>query len=58
MSEQFLWIAANREEARTQALRGREYVMREWDRQKAFSDLALLLEQVIGSDRKVAEETA
>jgi len=39
MSEQFLWVAANREEARAQALRGREYVIREWNRQKAFSEL-------------------
>jgi glycosyltransferase involved in cell wall biosynthesis len=46
MCREFLWVAANREQARAQALRGREYVVREWERQKAFSDLAAVLQQV------------
>jgi glycosyltransferase involved in cell wall biosynthesis len=39
MAEQFLWISRNGEEARAQAMRGREFVLREWTREKAFSDL-------------------
>jgi glycosyltransferase involved in cell wall biosynthesis len=58
MSEQFLWIASHREEARAQALRGREYVERDWNSDKAFSDLAAVFGQVIRNGRKVAEETA
>lgn len=46
MGEQFLWIAAHRAEARAQALQGREYVRREWNKQKAFADLLTVLEQV------------
>jgi glycosyltransferase involved in cell wall biosynthesis len=50
MAEQFLWVAANREEARAQALRGREYVRLNWSRRKAFDDLRELLEEV--SDKR------
>ena len=46
MAEQFLWIAAHREEARAQALGGREYVCRHWNRRKAFGDLLAVLEEV------------
>lgn len=46
MAEQFLWIAANREQARSQALAGREYVRREWDSRLAFSRLRGVLEEV------------
>jgi glycosyltransferase involved in cell wall biosynthesis len=46
MAEEFLWIAANREEAQGQALRGRDYVCRQWNREKAFSDLRKVLEAV------------
>jgi D-inositol-3-phosphate glycosyltransferase len=57
MSAEFLWIASHREEAREQALRGREYVIREWNSKKAFSDLAAVFEQVIRTRGKVAPET-
>ena len=43
MAEEFLWIAAHREEAAAQALRGREFVCREWSRERAFSTLAAVL---------------
>jgi len=56
MSEEFLWIAANPDQARAQALAGREYVVREWDRKKAFSDLASIFEQVICERRARAEK--
>ena len=38
-AEQLAWVAANPEEARAQALRGREFVAREWNRHLAFYDL-------------------
>jgi glycosyltransferase involved in cell wall biosynthesis len=48
MAEQLLWIAAHHDEARAQALAGREYVVREWNRTKAFGDLRRVLEDVAG----------
>jgi glycosyltransferase involved in cell wall biosynthesis len=58
MSEEFLWIASNPAQAREQALKGREYVVRNWDREKAFSELAGVFDQVIprrqGSNVKTA----
>jgi glycosyltransferase involved in cell wall biosynthesis len=53
MAEQFLWVANNRKEARAQAMRGRDYVCREWNRRKAFDDLRRVLETVI-EERAVA----
>lgn len=50
MAEQFLWIAANGEEARAEALRGREYVCRLWERRKAFGDLLAVLEEVAADE--------
>lgn len=47
MAEELLWIAANQSAARGQALRGREYVMSEWERRKAFSDLQKVLVEVV-----------
>jgi len=49
MAEQLLWIAAHPDEARAQALAGREYVVREWSRAKAFGDLRRVLEEVAGT---------
>jgi glycosyltransferase involved in cell wall biosynthesis len=46
MAQELLWVAANREQARSQALRGREYVIREWSRDKAFSALAAIFHEV------------
>jgi glycosyltransferase involved in cell wall biosynthesis len=48
MAEQFLWVAAHPEEARAQALRGREYVVEEWDRGRAFAELRVALESAAG----------
>lgn len=45
MGEQLLWIAANRDAARAQALRGRDLVISEWSRTKAFDELAVLLNE-------------
>jgi D-inositol-3-phosphate glycosyltransferase len=47
MARELLWVASNRNEARAQALRGREYVCREWSRTQAFAHLRHLLEQVV-----------
>jgi hypothetical protein len=46
MAEQLLWVAAHQDEARAQALRGRDHVLREWSRDKAFGDLKRVLEEV------------
>jgi glycosyltransferase involved in cell wall biosynthesis len=49
MAEQFLWVAAHPDEARTQALGGREYVKTRWDRRLAFDDLRRVLREVADS---------
>ena len=47
MADELLWVAAHPGEARAQALKAREeYVVPEWDRRKAFSDLAACLRAV------------
>lgn len=46
MADEFLWIAAHPAEARAQALQGREMVARDWSREKAFNDLARILDEV------------
>jgi glycosyltransferase involved in cell wall biosynthesis len=53
MAEQFLWIAAHPEEARAQALEGRKMVERDCSREKAFGDLARVLDEIAsgGTDR-------
>jgi glycosyltransferase involved in cell wall biosynthesis len=40
MARELLWIFENRQAARAQALAGRDFVIREWGRQKAFGALA------------------
>jgi glycosyltransferase involved in cell wall biosynthesis len=55
MAAEFLWIAANKEEARAQALRGREHVCREWNSQKAFAELREILATV--SEESTQERT-
>ena len=47
MAREFQWIAAHPDEARAQALRGREMVERDWSRQKAFGDLAQVIDNVV-----------
>lgn len=47
MAEQFLWVAGNRAEARAQALRGREMVLRDWSRPHVFADLARVFDEVV-----------
>ncbi len=46
MAREFLWISENRQAARAQAVAGREFVIREWSREKAFRELADLFETV------------
>ena len=46
MAEQILWVAANPEEASLQALEGRKYIIREWERKKAFAELLRTLKAV------------
>jgi len=45
MAKEFLWIAANPDEARKQALEARQFVIREWNRNRAFQSLAEILEE-------------
>ena len=46
VADALLWVASHRQEARTQALQGRELVGRDWSREKAFGDLADILNEV------------
>ena len=46
MADSLMAIAGNPNAARAQARRGREYVCREWNRDKAFGDLAMVLRAV------------
>ena len=46
MAEAFLWVAAHRDEARQQARQGREMVVAQWSKSKAFGDLADVLREV------------
>jgi len=46
LADSLLWIASHVEEARAQALLGRDYVLREWGRNQAFRDLEVLLRSV------------
>lgn len=52
MADELLWIARNPQTAREQALQGREYVVREWERTKAFADLQRILEAVAQAPRR------
>ena len=45
MAEEILWVATHRREAVAQAMRGREYVLAEWRRDKVFADLKGVLER-------------
>jgi hypothetical protein len=58
MAREFLWIAENRDVASAQALKGREYVLREWRREKAFTDLLAVLRSVSGLARQSNLENA
>jgi glycosyltransferase involved in cell wall biosynthesis len=58
MSEELFWVAKNPDHARAQALKGREYVMREWNRDKAFSDLAKVFDEVIRRYHHAVREVA
>ena len=47
MAQAFQVIARNPDAARTRVRLGRQYVCREWSREKAFGDLAQILEDVV-----------
>jgi D-inositol-3-phosphate glycosyltransferase len=51
MAREFLWIAANPDEARAQAMRGREMILGNWSREKAFGDLRQVLLEVVAERR-------
>jgi glycosyltransferase involved in cell wall biosynthesis len=54
MADEFLWIARHSQEARAQALQGREMVIRDWSREKAFHDLARVIDEVCAQKRRRA----
>jgi len=54
MAREFLWVAKNPEQARAQALRGRDYVLREWSREKAFSDLLRVFHELTRSAKSAS----
>ena len=45
MAEALRWVSRHPSEARAQALRGRDYVEKTWERRKVFADLKATLEQ-------------
>jgi glycosyltransferase involved in cell wall biosynthesis len=49
MGEAILRVARHRDEAAAQARKGREYVLANWRREKAFGDLKIALEQAAGT---------
>jgi glycosyltransferase involved in cell wall biosynthesis len=58
MAEALAAIAGNPSAARAQALMGREYVRREWNRSKAFGDLAAVVRSVANHHNgKVSNQT-
>jgi len=54
MANALLWVAGHQQEARAQALLGREVVLREWSREKAFADLGRVLDEVCSQPRRQA----
>lgn len=48
MADEILWVARNPQVARAQALDGREFIVREWSREKAFAELSNVLHEVCG----------
>ncbi|MBV9769061.1 MAG: glycosyltransferase family 4 protein [Bryobacterales bacterium] len=53
MANEFLWIASHRGEALAQAKRGREFIEREWNRERAFSSLRDVLTAAARGDREI-----
>lgn len=52
MAKEFVWIDANRDDARSQALLGREHVATQWNSKKAFSDLREILATTVRNRRQ------
>jgi glycosyltransferase involved in cell wall biosynthesis len=50
MAQEFVWISRHREQAKAQALWGREFVCREWSRQRAFASLSVVLAEEARGD--------
>jgi glycosyltransferase involved in cell wall biosynthesis len=54
MAEAFMWIHEHPIDARAQAMRGRAMIEREWSREKAFGDLARIIESVLPVEIRAA----
>ena len=55
MANEFVWVSQNRQTARAQALAGREFVINQWSREKAFGELSDLFDAV-RADRATARD--
>jgi glycosyltransferase involved in cell wall biosynthesis len=58
MAHELLWVAANRDAAVAQALKGRDHVLREWRREKAFGDLLAVLQSASAAPRQLNLKSA
>jgi glycosyltransferase involved in cell wall biosynthesis len=58
MAHELLWVAANRDAAHAQALKGRDHVLREWRREKAFADLLAVLRSASGLPQQSSLKSA
>jgi glycosyltransferase involved in cell wall biosynthesis len=52
MADEILWVARNPQAARAQALAGREFIIREWSRKRAFAELSKVLRELCAADAK------
>ncbi len=51
MADKLLWVASHKAEAQKISTEGRAYVVREWDREKAFRDLQIILSDAASTRR-------
>ncbi len=52
MAEKILWVSSHKAEAQRIAAAGRAYVLKEWDRKKAFRDLQAILAEAADKRRQ------
>jgi glycosyltransferase involved in cell wall biosynthesis len=58
MADAIVWTAGHRSEAAAQAMKGRDYVVANWRREKAFGDLKSVLEEAAGRGKGSRESPA
>jgi glycosyltransferase involved in cell wall biosynthesis len=52
MADEIMWVARHHDEARRQALCARDYVVREWNRERAFAELERIVRGACGANRR------